>query len=87
LLKLCTGECFEKQHWAKLFSILKISKQVRDVEELTFKSLVLSLDNMIEKAKDIRELADTAQGEVTIREAINELKIWCESTEFVLTEH
>jgi len=42
---------------------------------------------MIEKAKEIKELSDRAQGEVTIREACNELRVWCEDTEFVLTEH
>lgn len=42
---------------------------------------------MIKKAKEIRELSDKAQGEVTIREAINELRVWCENTEFILAEH
>jgi dynein heavy chain 2 len=42
---------------------------------------------MVKKSKDIKELAEKAQGEVTIREAINELRVWCENTEFVLTEH
>ena len=42
---------------------------------------------MLKKAKDIKELADKAQGEVTIREAINELRNWCDSTEFVLSEY
>ena len=26
-------------------------------------------------------------GEVTIREAINELRVWCESTEFTLSDY
>lgn len=42
---------------------------------------------MLKKAKDIKELADKAQGEVTIREAINELRNWCDSTEFILSEY
>ena len=42
---------------------------------------------MIKKAKEIKDLCDKAQGEVTIREAINELRIWCENTEFVLTDY
>lgn len=48
---------------------------------------MLSIPDMVKKAKDIRDLADKAQGEVTIREAINELRMWCENTEFVLTTH
>ena len=42
---------------------------------------------MIKKAKEIKDLCDKAQGEVTIREAINELRIWCENTEFLLTDY
>jgi len=42
---------------------------------------------MIKKAKEIKDLCDKAQGEVTIREAINELRIWCENTEFILTDY
>jgi dynein heavy chain 2 len=42
---------------------------------------------MIKKQKEIKELSDRAMGEVTIREAVNELRVWCENTEFILTEH
>ena len=54
---------------------------------MTFGNLVEAVPEMIKRAKEIKELSDKAQGEVTIREAINELRIWCESTEFVLTEY
>ena len=42
---------------------------------------------MIKKSKELKELSDRAQGEVTIREAINELRIWCESAEFEITDY
>jgi len=32
-------------------------------------------------------LADKAQGEVTIREALNELREWCDATEFEVSEY
>ena len=32
-------------------------------------------------------MSDKAQGEVTIREAIRELKSWCENAEFILTDY
>lgn len=86
LIKICTGECFEKEHWKKLFTILKLSKDVT-LDNLKFKDLIESVPEMIKKAKEIKELSDKAQGEVTIREAINELRVWCENTEFILTEH
>jgi dynein heavy chain 2 len=86
LLKLCTGESFEKEHWKRLFTILKLSKDTT-LDNLKFGELVLSIPTMIKKSKEIKELSDKAQGEVTIREAINELRVWCENTEFILTEH
>ena len=42
---------------------------------------------MIKRQKEIKELSDKAQGEVTIREAIRELKNWCDSTEFIVTDY
>jgi len=54
---------------------------------MKFQDLVESIPVMIKKAKEIKELSDKALGEVTIREAINELRVWCENTEFVLTQH
>lgn len=86
LLKLCTGESFEKEHWKRLFTILKLPKDAT-LDALKFKDLVESIPIMVKKAKEIKELSEKAQGEVTIREAINELRVWCENTEFVLTEH
>lgn len=86
LIKLCTGESFEKEHWKKLFTLLKLPQSLT-IDQLKFKDLVDSIPVMIKKGKEIRELSDKAQGEVTIREAINELRVWCENTEFVLTEH
>lgn len=86
LIKLCTGESFEKEHWKKLFIILKIDKDLT-VDKLKFKHLIDSIPVMVKKSKEIKELCDKAQGEVTIREAINELRVWCENTEFILTTH
>jgi dynein heavy chain 2 len=86
LIKLCTGESFEKEHWRKLITILKMPKEVA-FDNLTFGNLLDSVPEMLKKQKEIKELSDKAQGEVTIREAINELRVWCETTEFVLSEY
>ncbi len=42
---------------------------------------------MMEQAQALSDLESRAQGEVTIREAIQELKVWSEQTEFQLTEY
>jgi dynein heavy chain 2, cytosolic len=51
-------------------------------DNMIFGNLIDAVPVMLKKVKDIKDLADRAQGEVTIREAINELAVWCESTEF-----
>ncbi len=86
LIKMCTGESFEKEHWRRLISILAMPKEVTS-DNMRFGHLIDAVPVMLKKAKDIKELADKAQGEVTIREAINELRTWCESTEFELTDY
>jgi dynein heavy chain 2 len=57
------------------------------LDNLKFGHFTDSVQTMLKKVKEIKELADKAQGEVTIREAINELRNWCESTEFVLSDY
>jgi dynein heavy chain 2 len=54
---------------------------------MKFGHLIEAVPMLLKKSKDIKDLADKAQGEVTIREAINELRTWCDLTEFVLTEY
>lgn len=85
-MKLCTGESFEREHWRKLISMLQMPKEVT-LDNMKFIHLVDAVPLMLKKSKDLKDLADKAQGEVTIREAINELRVWSETTEFVLTEH
>ena len=86
VLKLVIGEAFEKEHWKTLFSMLKIPKEV-SIENLTFGHLLGADRLLFEKEAEIKDLAARAQGEVTLREAINELRVWCDTTDFVLTEH
>jgi hypothetical protein len=59
LLKLCTGESFEKEHWKKLFSILKLNKDLT-LEKLIFKNLVLCIETMVKKSREIKELSEKA---------------------------
>ena len=59
LIKMCTGESFEKEHWRRLFTILNLPKDVT-TDNLKFGHLTDSAVIMIAKAKDIKELADKA---------------------------
>ena len=86
LLKLITGEGFEKEHWKTLFHYLKLPKEVT-VENLKFKHFLDSVHYLIASADQVKELQARAQGEVTIREAIQELRVWCDEATFTLFEH
>lgn len=86
IIKLCTGESFEKEHWRRLINLLGMPKEVT-FDNMKFQHLVDAVPLMIKKSKDIKDLADKAQGEVTIREAINELRVWCDNTEFILSDY
>lgn len=86
LLKLSTGEGFEKEHWKNLFYYLKLSKEVT-VESLKFAHFLGNLNHLVAAGEQVKELQARAQGEVTIREAIQELRIWCDETKFSLYEH
>jgi len=57
------------------------------IDNMLFKHLIDSVPTMLQKSKELKELADKAQGEVTLREAIRDLKVWCETAEFTLTEY
>jgi len=56
-------------------------------DNMKFIHLLEAVPVMIKQAKEIKILADKAQGEVTIREALNELREWCDATEFETSEY
>ena len=57
------------------------------LDNMKFKHLIDAVPFMLKHSKEIKELSDKAQGEVTIREAIRELRVWCDSAEFILTDY
>jgi dynein heavy chain 2 len=57
------------------------------LEKLTFGDLIADPKQIIKKMTEIKELSSRAQGEVTIRQAIEELDVWCQTTLFDLTSY
>jgi hypothetical protein len=58
------------------------------LDNMKFKHLVDSVPLMLKRSKEIKELSDKAQGEVNYkREPIRELRAWCDSAEFILTDY
>lgn len=85
VLKKLTGELFEAEHWKLLFSKLKLTEVT--LPTLTLQHFLDAHEVVLENQKFIDHLAARAQGEVTIRDAVDELKQWAETTEFSLLEH
>ena len=81
LLRCITGDLFETEHWNLLFYKLSMSKST-NLRNLTFGNLLQCRQAMIRNADSLKQLASRAQGEVTIREAIQELRAWTENEEF-----
>jgi dynein heavy chain 2 len=86
ILRKVTGQLFEKEHWALLFAKLKFPPTVT-IKTLTLRDFLEARDQMRACERDIDHLVARAQGEVSIREAVQELKVWAEQAEFSLLEH
>eukprot|EP01105_Mastigella_eilhardi_P023120 TRINITY_DN578_c0_g1_i21.p1 TRINITY_DN578_c0_g1~~TRINITY_DN578_c0_g1_i21.p1 ORF type:complete len:3400 (+),score=883.23 TRINITY_DN578_c0_g1_i21:3362-13561(+) len=85
LLKLVRGEAFTSEHWKTLFMMLELG--VANVNELKFDHFLSVIDKLVANADQIKELQQRAQGEVSIRDAIEELKTWSANTEFSIFDH
>ena len=86
VLRKVTGEFYEKEHWRILFSYIGLPSSTSPAT-LTFQQLLDRSVQLIERNKDITALTARAQGEVTIREAVEELKAWGENAKFALLEY
>lgn len=69
LLKQLSANIFERDHWRVFFGLLKLEKD-RTPDKLKLRELLNSAKLMSDRANDIRELVARAQGETTIRDAI-----------------
>lgn len=86
VLRKVTGELFEAEHWKLLFAKIKIPPEVT-LPTLTLGHFLSVHETIIQEQKFLDHLAARAQGEVTIRDAVDELKAWAENTNFATLEH
>jgi dynein heavy chain 2 len=84
-LKLMIGESFQREHWNQLMHILTV-KGITS-EFLTLGHILEKHRVILQRMDELKELSARAQGEVTIREAIQELDTWCATAEFELMEY
>lgn len=87
-LKFCRGEPFKEEHWTQLFRKLGMPKGVK-LENLRVAHFLDVLTVLEEPASltFVKVLQARAQGEVTIREALQELRAWTQTAEISLLEH
>jgi dynein heavy chain 2 len=86
ILRKVTGQLFEREHWSLLFAKLKFPPTVT-TKTLTLGDFLNARDAMRACERDIDHLVARAQGEVSIREAVQELKTWASQSEFALLDH
>eukprot|EP01113_Clastostelium_recurvatum_P005568 TRINITY_DN12493_c0_g1_i5.p1 TRINITY_DN12493_c0_g1~~TRINITY_DN12493_c0_g1_i5.p1 ORF type:complete len:1165 (-),score=398.17 TRINITY_DN12493_c0_g1_i5:23-3001(-) len=86
IVKNIRADIFTQDHWHQLYKILDFPKGVAS-SDLTFGHFIQSSALMQERANQVKELAARAQGEVTIRDAMQELRSWGADTVFTLIEH
>ncbi|TYZ58493.1 hypothetical protein PybrP1_004198 [[Pythium] brassicae (nom. inval.)] len=87
-LKLCRGEPFKDDHWTQLFRKLGMPRSV-DKINLTLGHFVDAFETLEQPAtlQFVKVLHARAQGEVTIRDALLELRAWTETAELSLLAH
>ncbi len=87
LLQKVRGQLFEREHWLLLFGLLGMPQDSLPTLTLGHFLAPAIVEALIKQQKTISALATRAQGEVTIREAVEELKQWAETKNFDLLEH
>uniref|UniRef100_A0A0N4ZU30 Cytoplasmic dynein 2 heavy chain 1 n=1 Tax=Parastrongyloides trichosuri TaxID=131310 RepID=A0A0N4ZU30_PARTI len=85
-LKYLRGEVLSVEHWLEIFRLLSFPKGT-SLEKLKFIDLINAKEIVNEKIDDLRNLNAKAHGEITMREALQELELWGGQAEFTLTDY
>ena len=85
-LKYIRGDNWLPEHWSEFFRITNLQK-VKSSIELTLNNLYDVRESMKENVEKIKELSNRANGEVSLREALQELESWGVSAEFSLSPY
>jgi dynein heavy chain 2 len=85
-LKYARGEPFKEEHWSALFKKLGMPRGVR-LETLLVGHFIDAHEACAANLQWLKDLTSRAQGEVTIRDALQELRAWGETADFHLLEH
>eukprot|EP00759_Apiculatamorpha_spiralis_P039816 PhF_6_TR38629/c0_g1_i1/m.57632/K10414/DYNC2H, DNCH2; dynein heavy chain 2, cytosolic len=86
MLKVVRGDGMTPDHWSEMFRILEIEKGMSS-DKLTFGHFLDRHATLVQKEPELRALHARAQGEVQIRDALQEIRTWAHATEFKLVPH
>jgi dynein heavy chain 2 len=75
LLKFVRGEGMMLEHWSEMFRLLEIDKGMTS-DKLTFGDVLSHHKQLVAKEKEIKHLHARSQGEVQIRDALQDLRQW-----------
>lgn len=83
LLRFCRGEGWMTEHWNELFRVIGVPKGTTSTD-LTFGDILSRYEAVIEKQSEIKQLHARAEGEIQLREALQDLRVWALEAVFTL---
>lgn len=87
-LKWAKGEAFREEHWSQVFAKLGMQRGLRLDKLLVAHWLEPGvLEKLANSTAWLKELTSRAQGEVSIREALSELRAWIDTAAFGMTTY
>lgn len=84
LLKTLSSGILEKEHWKQFWTAIRADRALT-TEGLRLGDMLNHGRALLEKQSALQELIARAQGQATLREALQQLAIWWETAEFEIT--
>jgi len=81
LLKYLRGDGFTLDHWLQLFRLCEMDSSISP-ESLQLSHFLAKCQVILDKVDDLKALHARAQGEIQIREALQEVEVWAQDMEF-----
>lgn len=82
-LRFCRGEGWMTEHWNEMFRAIDIKKGMTSTD-ITFGDILEHSNQIVEKQEDIKKLHIRAEGEIQLRDALQELRKWALESNFTL---
>ena len=78
LLRTLSSGVLERDHWRQFWQLIKAERSYA-AESVRLGDMLAQGRVLLDRQKDIQELLSRAQGEATLKEALQELAIWWET--------